>query len=62
MKSPHGFSLIEMAFVLVIVTLLLGGLLVPFSTQVEQKRIAETQKAMEEIKEALLVCKGPFYP
>jgi prepilin-type N-terminal cleavage/methylation domain-containing protein len=54
MKSPHGFSLIEMAFVLVIVTLLLGGLLVPFSTQVEQKRIAETQKAMEEIKEALI--------
>jgi len=54
MKCRQGFSLIEMAFVLVIVTLLLGGLLVPFSTQVEQKRIAETQKAMEEIKEALL--------
>ena len=54
MKSQQGFSLIEMAFVLVIVTLLLGGLLVPFTTQVEQKRIAETQKAMEEIKEALL--------
>ena len=54
MKYPRGFSLIEMAFVLVIVTLLLGGLLVPFSTQVEQKRIAETQKGMEEIKEALL--------
>lgn len=50
----RGFSLIEMAFVLIIVTLLLGGLLVPFATQVEQKRIAETQKAMEEIKEALL--------
>ena len=54
MKSQQGFSLIEMAFVLVIVTLLLGGLLVPFTTQVEQKRIAETQKAMEEIKEALI--------
>ena len=54
MKTAPGFSLIEMAFVLVIVTLLLGGLLVPFSTQVEQKRIAETQKGMEEIKEALL--------
>ena len=54
MKCRQGFSLIEMAFVLVIVTLLLGGLLVPFATQVEQKRIAETQKAMEEIKEALL--------
>lgn len=53
-RRARGFSLIEMAFVLVIVTLLLGGLLVPFATQVEQKRIAETQKAMEEIKEALL--------
>ena len=54
MKSCRGFSLIEMAFVLVIITLLLGGLLVPFATQVEQRRIAETQKAMEEIKEALI--------
>ena len=53
MQTARGFSLIEMAFVLVIVTLLLGGLLVPFATQVEQRRIAETNKAMEEIKEAL---------
>lgn len=53
-KISLGFSLIEMAFVLVIVTLLLGGLLVPFSTQIEQKRIADTQKAMAEINEALL--------
>jgi len=54
MSKSQGFSLIEMAFVLVIITLLLGGLLVPFTTQVEQRRIAETNKAMEEIKEALL--------
>ena len=54
MNKSHGFSLIEMAFVLVIITLLLGGLLVPFTTQVEQRRIVETNKAMEEIKEALL--------
>lgn len=54
MKQAQGFSLIEMAFVLVIITLLLGGLLVPFTTQVEQRRIAETNKAMEEIKEALV--------
>ena len=53
-RRAPGFSLIEMAFVLIIVTLLLGGLLVPFATQVEQKRIAETNKAMEEIKEALM--------
>ena len=54
MMRGRGFSLIEMAFVLVIVTLLLGGLLVPFATQVEQRRITETQKGMEEIKEALI--------
>jgi len=54
MSKSQGFSLIEMAFVLVIITLLLGGLLVPFTTQVEQRRIAETNKAMEEIKEALV--------
>ena len=53
-RRAPGFSLIEMAFVLIIVTLLLGGLLVPFATQVEQKRIGETNKALEEIKEALL--------
>ncbi len=53
-RSAHGFSLIEMAVVLLVVTLLLGGLLVPFATQVEQRRVAETQKAMEEIKEALI--------
>ena len=54
MRTARGFSLIEMAFVLVIITLLLGGLLVPFATQVEQRRIAETNKALEEIKEALI--------
>ena len=49
-----GFTLIEMAIVLLIITLLLSGLLVPLSTQVEQRKIAETQKSLEEIKEALI--------
>lgn len=48
-----GFSLIELALVLVVVALLLGGLLVPLTVQIEQQKIRETQKAMEEIKEAL---------
>lgn len=52
--NQAGFTLVEMAIVLVIVGLLLGGLLMPLSAQVEQRRIAETQKALEEIKEALL--------
>ena len=49
-----GFSLIELAIVLVVVALLLGGLLVPLSAQIEQQKIRETQKALEEIKEALI--------
>lgn len=49
-----GFSLIELAIVLVVVALLVGGLLVPLTMQVEQQKIRETNKAMEEIKEALV--------
>ncbi|MDZ7656964.1 MAG: prepilin-type cleavage/methylation domain-containing protein [Sulfurimicrobium sp.] len=49
-----GFSLVELAIVLVVVALLLGGLLVPLTMQIEQQKIRETQKAMDEIKEALI--------
>lgn len=63
MSRLKGFSLIELAIVLVAVTLLLGGLLVPLSMQIEQQKVRETQKAMEEIKEALIgyaIVKGYF--
>lgn len=59
-RSP-GFTIIEMAVVLFVITLLIGSLLVPLATQVEQRQISETQKALEEIREALLgfaVAKG----
>lgn len=61
--KQKGFSLIELAIVLVVMALLLGGLFVPLTAQIEQQRIRETQKAMEEIKEALLgyaIVKGYF--
>ncbi|MBU1689728.1 MAG: prepilin-type N-terminal cleavage/methylation domain-containing protein [Gammaproteobacteria bacterium] len=54
LHKSSGFTLVEMAIVLVIVGLLLGGLLMPLAAQVEQRRIGETQKALEEIKEALI--------
>jgi prepilin-type N-terminal cleavage/methylation domain-containing protein len=57
----RGFSLIEMAVVLFVITLLIGSLLVPLATQVEQRQVSETEKALEEIREALLgfaVAKG----
>lgn len=52
--SQKGFSLIEMAVVLVIVGLLLGGLLVPLSTQMESDRRKETTATLESIRDALL--------
>jgi prepilin-type N-terminal cleavage/methylation domain-containing protein len=53
-KTSRGFSLIEMAIVLVIVTILIGGLAVPLSAQIQARRIAETQKILEEAKEAIV--------
>ena len=49
----RGFTLVELAMVLMIVGLLLGGLIVPLSAQMDQRRTTETQKTLEEIKEAL---------
>ena len=54
MKRQHGFSLIELAIVLVIVTLLIGGLAMPLSAQIQARRIAETRKAMEAIRDTLI--------
>lgn len=50
----RGFTLAELAIVLLIVGLLLTGLLTPLSTQVDIRRATETQKNLEDIREALL--------
>lgn len=52
-SHQHGFSLVEMAIVLAIVALLLGGLLPSISSQVEQQRRNETRKQLDEIRDAL---------
>lgn len=56
MTKPRqsGFTLVEIAIVLIIVGLMVGGLLAPLGMQLEQRKIAETQKAMEEAREALV--------
>jgi len=51
--AARGFSLIELAVVMAIVALLLGSILVPLSTRVNQRKIADSQKSLDEIKEAL---------
>lgn len=52
--SQRGFSLIEIAVALFIMALLLGSILVPLTTQVEQRQISETEKTLADIQAALL--------
>lgn len=43
-----------MAVVLLVVALILGSILVPLSTQVQQRNISETQRILDETRQALL--------
>jgi prepilin-type N-terminal cleavage/methylation domain-containing protein len=53
-RRATGFSLVEMAVVLVIVGLLLSGLLVPLSAQMDIRNYSEARKSMNDIQEALM--------
>ena len=52
--SARGFTLVEMAIGMLVIALLIGSILVPLQTQVEQRKISETEKALSEIREALV--------
>ena len=52
-RGACGFTLIELAVVIAIVGLLLGGILVPLATQIEVGRTKEARSDLDEIKEAL---------
>lgn len=54
MKISHGFTLIEIAVVLMIIGFLIGSLLAPASEQMIQQKIQVTQQRLEEIKETLI--------
>lgn len=49
-----GFTLIEVAVVVLIVGVILGGLMMPLGAQIEARRTQETTRALEEIREALV--------
>lgn len=49
----RGFTLIELAVVVAIVGLLLGGLLIPLATQVEITRARSTEKHVSDLRDAL---------
>ncbi len=50
----HGFSLAELALVLIIISLLLGGVFMPALKQVEVGRIQQTRRVLAQAEEALL--------
>jgi type II secretory pathway pseudopilin PulG len=49
-----GFTLIELAVALLVITLALGSMLMPLATQVEQRQVSDTEKTLLEIREALI--------
>jgi type II secretory pathway pseudopilin PulG len=52
--AVRGFTLVELAIVLFIVTLLLGGMLLPLSGQQDIRNYGDTQKILAEARDALL--------
>lgn len=53
-RGYSGFSLVELAVVIFVIALLLGGLLVPLQTQVESRNYDQTQRILEQAREALI--------
>ena len=53
-RAAGGFTLIEIAVALFVVTLLLGAVFIPLQTQVESRKLEETRRALEQAREALL--------
>ncbi len=52
--KQQGFTLIELAVVLFLVTLVLGGVMMPLATRVEQEGREKTEAQLQEIKETLI--------
>ena len=52
--QERGFTLIELAIVMLVLTILAAGLLLPLTTNIEMKRYEATQKILLEAREALM--------
>lgn len=53
-RRHAGFTLVEIAIVLVIAALVLGAVLGPLAGQIESRRVREARAKIEEVKEAVL--------
>lgn len=52
--SSRGFTLVELAIVLVIVALLAGGLMITMTSQIDQRQRSEARQQLEDARDALL--------
>lgn len=52
-SAAGGFTLIEFAIAMLLLSMLLSTLLVPLTAQVEQRKLAETQSALAQAADAL---------
>jgi type II secretory pathway pseudopilin PulG len=51
--KSSGFTLVELAIVLFVITLLLGGMLTPLSQQIAERQNSDTRHALESARTAL---------
>ncbi len=54
MRRSRGFTLAELAIAFVIIALLLAGAIIPLSTQIEVRNIADTRRTIDQTREALI--------
>ena len=52
--AARGFTLVELAIVMFVVALLLGGMLLPLASQQDIRNYGDTQKILAEARDALL--------
>ncbi len=52
--SQRGFTLLELAIVIAVIGLLLGGILLPLASQIELRRINDVHDQLEYVKDALI--------
>lgn len=53
LRPSVGFSLVELAVVVFVIALLIGSAVLPLQSRVEQRRISETQRLLEQAREKL---------
>lgn len=53
-RAARGFSLVELAVVMLVMGILLGGIVVPLRVQIESRNYDQTQRILDQAREALI--------